>query len=158
MFTLGLWEESQLKNSGIRATGIESIPLLGGDTKNISTLKEGCVCSVLKWVATNLDFARQAKISDLQQFVFGNEDITTGKVTVDNAQTGQVLLHRKQQDKEREREDVKWRWECLDNTRTSTHCYLYTGKVDTAQLTYCVYNWHNMQYMERLVFCGGTKG
>ena len=58
-------------------------------------------------MGTNLDFARQAKISDLQQFVFGNEDITTGKVTVDNAQTGQVLLHRKQQDKEREREDVK---------------------------------------------------
>lgn len=39
-----------------------------------------------------LDFSRQTKVCDLEELVTGNEDITTGKITMNNVQTGQVLL------------------------------------------------------------------
>ena len=57
-----------------------------GDRRSIKKCK-----SVL---TPNLDFTRKAKISDLQKFVVGNENITTGEITMDNVQTGQVLLYR----------------------------------------------------------------
>ena len=39
-----------------------------------------------------LDYMGQAKISDFEDFVFCDEHITTGQITMDNLQTGQVLL------------------------------------------------------------------
>ena len=39
-----------------------------------------------------LNLPRETKVSDLQELVLSNEDITASQVTVNNIQTGQILL------------------------------------------------------------------
>lgn len=39
-----------------------------------------------------LNFSRKTKVSDFEEFVIGNEHITAGKITMNDVQTGQVLL------------------------------------------------------------------
>ena len=39
-----------------------------------------------------LNFSGETKVSDLEKFVFCNEHITAGQITMNNVQTSQVLL------------------------------------------------------------------
>lgn len=40
-----------------------------------------------------LDIAGHAKVRDLEALAFSDQDVTTGKVAVDNAKTREILLH-----------------------------------------------------------------